>query len=392
MNDGGATPPFSSRPFTPGGGASSSSSPPQPPPPPPQSRIVCPTIFFGRTPPPRRWVVRDWVPYDVVTGLYGDGGVGKSLLAQQLQTSCALSLPWLGLPVEPISSLGVYCEDDDKELWRRQCGINANYCSDHDALEAMHWWARLGEDNLLMTFNRNGVGELTPFYKLVLEAALDLKAKLVIIDTASDTFGGNENDRNHVRQFVQRALGGIALKIEGGLLCCAHPSRAGLSSGEGTGGSTGWSNAFRSRAYARHGDADDNPNIRFLERKKANYASRNDTLRLRWRDGVIVPDNQSNAPGMTAFGRIDAKAVFLDLVREMTDQNRPVSSTGRASNYAPRMFEGLPSEQRHDLRQGDFVKAMNALFNERKIQNISYGRKGDERTKITLCEEIQDAA
>jgi RecA-family ATPase len=386
MND--DSPHYTSKPFTPRGGASSSSPqrPPQPPPQPPH--IVCPTIFLGRLPPPRRWVVQDWVPYDVVTGLYGDGGVGKSLLAQQLQTSCALSLPWLGRPVEPIISLGVYCEDDDKELWRRQCSINANYCSDHDALEAMHWWARFGEDNLLMTFNRNGVGELTLFHKLVLEAALDLKTKLVIVDTASDTFGGNENDRNHVRQFVQRALGGIALKIEGSLLCCAHPSRSGLQSGEGTGGSTGWSNAFRSRAYARHGDNDDDPDARLLERKKANYAARNDTLRLRWRDGVIVPDNQ-NAPGMTTFGRIDAKAVFLDLLREMTSQTRPVSSTGRASNYAPRMFEGLPSEQRHGLRQGDFERAMNALFNDRKIKNVSYGRKGDERTKIAACEGKQ---
>ena len=101
-----------------------------------------------------------------------------------------------------------------------------------------------------MTFAR-GVGELTPFHSHVLEAALDLEARLVIVDTAADTFGGNENDRSQVRQFVSRALGSIAQKINGAVLLCAHPSRSGLSSGEGDGGSTGWSNAFRSRLYLR---------------------------------------------------------------------------------------------------------------------------------------------
>ena len=92
------------------------------------------------------------------------------------------------------------------------------------------------------------------------------------------------------------------------------------------------------------------------------------------------------APGVTATGgRIDAKAVFLDLLREMNDQNRPVSSSSKAGNYAPRLFEGLPTEQRCGFRQGDFEKAMNALFRDRTITNVGYGRKGDERTRIAIC-------
>ena len=317
-------------------GASGHSTPPPPPPPQPP-RIICPTIFFGRTPPPRRWVVNHWVPYEVVTGLYGDGGVGKSLLAQQLQTGCALGSSWLGLAVEEIASLGIYCEDDENELWRRQHSINVAYCADYDMLSAMHWMPRLGEDNLMMTFDLNGVGKETPFHKYVLEAALDLKTKLVIIDTASDTFGGNENDRSQVRQYLQRGLGQIALKIGGSVICCAHPSRAGLASGEGDSGSTGWSNAFRSRTSLRHDDPGQiDPNARVLERKKANYASRDDSLKLRWRDGVIVPENWQAAPGMTPMGKVDVKVVFLDLIREMNKQGpslqRPHPS-GRRHRY-----------------------------------------------------------
>jgi RecA-family ATPase len=361
-----------------GGGGPNNAAPPG---------VVCPTIFQGRTPPPRRWIVPQWIPYEVVTGFYGDGGVGKSLLAQQLQTATALGSAWIGLSVEQVTSLGAYCEDDQNELWRRQCAINASTFVDHDALGAMHWMPRLGEDNLLMTFRRSGVGELTSFHQQLVEAALDLKARLVIIDTAADVFGGNENDRNHVRQFVQRALGGIALKIDGAVVCCAHPSRAGLSSGEGDSGSTGWSNAFRSRLYIRH--IEDDPNGRILERKKANYASRNDELRLRWHNGVIIRD-EIGAPGVTATGgKVDAKAVFLALVREMDEQNRPVSSNSRAGNYAPREFEEAPPEQRCGFRESDFRNAMEALLRERKIKNVDYGRKGDRRTRIAVCDVVE---
>ena len=79
--------------------------------------IASMAAFRGRA-PERRWIVREWIPSGVVTGLYGDGGVGKTLLALQLQASMALRRKWLGVEVEPGRSLGVYCEDDIDELHR----------------------------------------------------------------------------------------------------------------------------------------------------------------------------------------------------------------------------------------------------------------------------------
>jgi RecA-family ATPase len=348
-------------------------------------RIVCPRMLQGLPIPPRRWIVPDWIPSGVVTGLYGDGGLGKSLLAQQLQTSTAIGSAWLAFPVEHCVSLGVYCEDSNDELGRRQAVINVPFGVDFDALADAHWLPRLGEDNLLMTFARNGVGELTKFHGHVLAAALDLKARLVIVDTVTDTFAGNENDRNQVRQFVQCALGSIALRINGAVLACAHPSRAGINSGEGDGGSTAWSNAFRSRLYLRapsleQGEQPD-PNARILQRRKANYASRNDELRLRWRQGVIEPESPE-LPGATAFGRIPADDVFLDLLSEFEAQQRPVSASTRAGNFAPRLFGAVPREQRRDYRQADFRNAMERLFANHQIENVPYGRPSKDMHKL----------
>jgi RecA-family ATPase len=341
----------------------------------PPPRIICPTIFIGRTPPPRRWIVPQWVPNGVVTGLYGDGGVGKTLLAQQLQTGTALGSAWLGLAVEQVASLGVYCEDGEDELWRRQCDINVAYAVDHDALALKHWMPRLGEDNILMSFGRNGVGQLTTFHRQVGEAALDLKCRLVIIDTAADSFGGNENDRGQVRQYVQRALGAIALKIEGSVVCCAHPSRTGLSSGSGDSGSTGWSNAFRSRAYLNRPEAEDGENVdtnaRIITRKKANFAGIGETIKLHWRDGVIVPDQLSTS----SYFRRSAEDVFLTLLDAMTAEGQKVSPKSRASNYAPAIFLQRPKADRSDYQRADFERAMQALLKNGKIKIVPYGPK-----------------
>jgi len=348
-------------------------------------KIVSPISLCGKPIPVREWIVRDWLPCGVVTGLYGDGGLGKTLLAQQLQTSTALGSPWLALPVEQVTSLGVYCEDSGDELWRRQADINAGFGVDYDALSGVHWIPRLGEDNLLMTFARNGAGELTKFHSEVLSAALDLRARLTIFDTAADVFGGNENDRNHVRQFISRALGSIAQRTNGAVLLCAHPSRSGLASGEGDGGSTGWSNSLRSRLFLRAPSAEagefPDPNARVLQRRKANYAARNDELRLRWRNSVIEPEPPI-ASLATPFGRLDVRDVFMALLDEFTTNKRPVSEASRASNYAPRLFAKQSREQRQDYRESDFARAMETLFASRKIENVDYGRPSDMRRRI----------
>jgi RecA-family ATPase len=356
----------------------------------PPLTIFRPTALEGRSAPARKWIVPGWIPCGVVTGLYGNGGEGKSLVAQQLQTATAIDKPWLGLSVEPVASFGVYCEDDHDELFRRQRDLNADYAVSFQDLKGIEWLPRLGMDNVLITFGRTGIGELTAFQRQIIEAALDLHARLVIFDTAADGFAGNENDRGQVRQFVSRALGSIALRIKGSVLLCAHPSRAGLktnSGGEvdGDGGSTGWSNTMRSRLFLstptpESGEPRD-PNARLLQRKKANYAAREAEIKLRWRDGVMGPDPPL-APGQTPFGRLEAVDVFLSLLDEFDAAKRTVSDNPRSGNFAPRLFGRLPREQRHDYRDADFLNAMEKLFKKQLIENVSYGRASDMRSRI----------
>jgi RecA-family ATPase len=351
--------------------------------------VVSVAAFQGKPIPPRKWLVADWIPWGVVTGLYGDGGMGKSLLTMQLQTAIALGKPWIGLAVcETGASLGVYCEDALDELIRRQADINTHYGCGFDDVKAAHWWPHLGEDNMLMAFARNGKGELTTFHRQLREAALDLKAKLLIIDTLMDTFGGNENDRAQVRQYVQVALGSLARAIDGCVILNAHPSRSGMATGSGDGGSTAWSNAFRSRLYNERPEAElgefPDPQASVLSRKKANYAARDDSIRLRWQQGVIVP----YAP----FGRQDsapsAGDVFLRLLDTLAEEGRSVSPNDRASNYAPRLFAQRP--ERCGYGSADFARAMERLFACKAIVIEEYRQDYKPRQRLVRAKASID--
>jgi AAA domain len=348
----------------------------------PPLQLVSPQSFMGEPIPERRWIVPDWIPHGYVTGLYGPGGTGKSLLAMQLMTATALGKPWLGVAVEPVGSIGMFCEDDVDELRRRQAAINYQlYGRDLDELGDMIWLPRLGEDNFLMTFGRDGRGVPTPLFDQIREAALDTEAKLIVIDTVADTFGGNQNDAAQVRQYVVGCLGRLARDIGGAVLACAHPSRAEQNSGGGSSGSVQWDGAFRSRLYlsdpprSKEDDRIDDPNARLLTRKKANYAARDETIELRWHDGVI-----SHVTYGDEAERPDAEIVFLRLLDKMTAEGQTLSHNVHAGNFAPRQFATRP--ERRAYKQADFARALQALLSREEIRIEEYGRPSSPKERI----------
>jgi RecA-family ATPase len=339
------------------------------------------TILQDKPVPELRWLVRDWVPWRRVTGLCGVAGGGKTLLCQQLMTATAIRRQWLGRGSFPVRSLGVFCEDDDEDLHRRQAAINGFYGCEFRGLETMIAIPRLGFDNLLMTFE-TGRPLLTNFYHQILSAAQDFGAQLVIVDTVADTFGGNHNDPGQARQFVQIALGGLARALDGIVIATAHPSRSGQSTGSGEFGSVQWDATFRSRMYLEgvkeDADTEGDPNLRTLTRKKANYALRSDTIPLRWKDGVLVNTDTGGVLG--SIERRTCERVFFDLLDRITEEGRHVSDSVNAGTYAPRIFSRRPD--REGFRQADFAHAMERLFADKKIKNGSYRKSGHDHDCI----------
>lgn len=352
--------------------------------------IVNPASLAGQFAPPRAWIVMDWLPVGHVTANYGDGGTGKTLVAQQLMAACATGTPWLGLAVTQCRSFALFCEDDEAELHRRQAAINEAFGLDFGALEAMRWVSGVGADNTLATFGADGAMHVKPLFHELKQAASDHGARLVILDTAADLFAGNENDRGQVRRFIG-LLNRLAQDIGGAVLLNAHPSRTGLNSGALDGGSTAWSNSVRSRwslAYppAAQGEEPDTSK-RILTRRKANYSAIGDTIRLNWSNGTLRPAVTPTALAGHAK-RADAARVFLTLLDRCEGSGVRVSHSKNAGNWAPAVFAKRPDAE--GFTRKDFDAAMSALFASEDIEVQDYGRKGDPRWRIVPTNRDRD--
>ncbi len=257
-------------------------------------------------------------------------------------------------------------------MHQRQEEINALYGCGFADTDAMRWLPRLGEDCELMVFEA-GRAIRTPLFEEVLRVATEHEVSLIVTDTLSDVFSGNENDRAQVRRFGRLALGHLANLTKAAVLAPAHPSLTGINSGTGDSASTGWKGTFRSQLYltspkTQPGETVDQ-DLRTLTRTKANWARRGDTIELRWRDGVFI----RTGPPTGILGSIErrtAERVFLDLLDKVTAEGRHVSDNYRASNYAPKIFSIRPDRER--FTKTDFERAMQSLFAAGEIRPGTY--------------------
>lgn len=261
----------------------------------PVRRRFSPVEWQGTTAPPREWIWPEWIPAATTTLLYGEGGTGKSLLALQLASAIATGQPFLGHPMTRRAVMALFCEEDEDELQRRQEAVNARLDIGMEDLEDLALMPAVGEDNLLMTYDARGVGQTSEFGERFFGMAEEAQAGLLIVDTAADTFGGDENNRGQVRQFIAR-LNAFAVKTRAAVLLLAHPSVSGVATGRGQSGSTAWVNSARSHLYFEFAatnrpdtDAPGDPAERVLSRKKANYSRKGDQLEMIWRDGAFAP-------------------------------------------------------------------------------------------------------
>ena len=347
----------------------------------------------GASIPERRWLVPNWIPQGQVTKIDGDGGTGKTLIAQQLMTAAALGRDWLGLPVTPCKTFGLFCEDDEDELRRRQALINQHYdCSFADLEMNMAWMSLVGVGAEFADFSQYEAPKPSDAYQRLVATAIEFGAGLVVVDSLHDVFTGNENIRTHARWFI-RLLQDLAQGIDGAVVLTAHPSLSGRSSGTGESGSTAWGNAVRSRLHldrpegdGADGAADDTERI--LTRKKSNYARAGESLTLNWCDGVFAPVHQTTGI-VASMERRRAEAVFLDLLCRSEAEGRPVSDNPRASNHAPKMFARRSRNMREGYAKRDFEIAMETLFSDGKIERVAY-RSPDRhlREKIAMKEMV----
>ena len=167
-----------------------------------------------------------------------------------------------------------------------------------------------------------------------------------------------------------RPLLGMAADLNAAVVITTHVSQAGIQSGGGHSGSTDWSNAARSRLYLNRPKDDQGVEIdtdaRLLTRKKANFATIGDTIRLRWQNGLLVPEMSG-----PSYFRRSAEETFLALLDAVTAEGQRVSPNLRASNYAPALFLRRPKDDRGDYHRAIF-SGMQSLLKDGKISIVPW--------------------
>lgn len=343
----------------------------------PRHEFFSPLVWRGVPVPQREWLVQDWIPAGRVSGLMGQGGVGKSLIAQQLQAACALGAPWLGLSVAQCRSIGVYCEDERDELHRRQVDICNAYGVSVDDMEAMQFCSGVGLDSRLAIVDPSGTLTLTPFFSVLFEAAQKHGARLLILDNAGDLFTLNQNDDVHARLVINAVCARLARALSATVLLLRHPSRAGLTSGDGDAGSVAWTNAFRARVYLDYEKTADGEEpdklARVLSHKKSNYGAQSDDIKLMWQAGVLAPAGGGGF--VDALGRAgrerEADDAFLRAMGEAEAAGLSLSVSKNTPAFAPKMLRTFPSAK--SFRLADLASAMGRLLASGQIINAPYG-------------------
>jgi RecA-family ATPase len=288
--------------------------------------VVDAADWQGQPVPPRRWAVLDRAPLCNVTLASGAGAVGKSTLLLQLSAAHVTGKDWFGsMPIiGPVLYLSA--EDDVDELHFRTAAIAGHLDVPLSALKGLHFLPLAGKDALLAIPDRAGIIRPTPLFASVHKIASDLHPVNIIIDTAADTFGGRENDRAQVRQFIG-LLRGLAIDVTAGVVLVSHPSLTGLSTDTGLSGSTAWDASVRARWYFKPIHDDDtpasDPDLRELVIMKNNYGPPGEHIRMRWQNGLFVPIGTPSSLEKLAADQ-KAEHAFLDLLDRFASQNQRV--------------------------------------------------------------------
>ena len=328
----------------------------------------------GIEPPPFDWLLNHWLSWHP-TLLAGRGGIGKSLLIQQLGTQLACGLPTWCPAVSPVRVLYWACEDDHDQLWRRQAKICAHL---NIGLAALDGWfrvdARHGFENTLLS-TEFGRPMWTGQIELLREQVNDLKTDILILDNLGHIFGANENVRHDVTLFVNGIVGLVQDRPFCPILL-GHPSKAPDSQYSG---STAWENAVRMRWYLndklpdqKDTSDDADPDYRVLAKRKSNY-TRLDYVQFRFGDGVLVPEQlEDSAPGlMQNLRKRKARNVILSALPKLAEVEIFCNdSTGR--NYLPTVL--LDHKMADGCTKTELADAMRAMILAKELTRDVVGK------------------
>jgi RecA-family ATPase len=336
-----------------------------------------PAQWEGQPVPPRRWHARNRIPMCEVTGLGGDGGIGKTQIALQACVQSATGAPdWLGSALEEVGpAIFLTAEEPEREMHFRLDQIREHRRLTWADLKDVHPICTVEHSDidpiLAGLVKQTGKVEKTKTFDWFSEMVLDIKPKLVCIEAASDVFDVDEVIRGHAKACI-RLLQGLAIKADTAVVLLYHPSLSGITSGRGTSGSTQWNNTMRSRLFFQTISGKDQSDERqkVLEVMKANRGPTGEKVVLEWHNGLFVPPSTVMTVERAARQQ-HVDLAFLNALRRLTGQNQDIAPGKTSTQSAAKMMQGCAETK--DIRPKELVEAQQRLLDDGRIRIESYG-------------------
>ena len=209
----------------------------------------------------REWLIDQWLPSNTVTMFTGEGGAGKSWLTLQAvcQVCCGFRDAYLDPHFHKVADVStrrdvVFAtyEDEPAEIKRRLQALANGMPWIADAMDTIKRQLHIVDMRGIGSVWGPGMGKHIQNTGDLLAAGEDLRAicedkeaSLLVIDPLSGAFGGNENDRTAVYDFVSsfRGWGDIA---QCAMLVIGHLPKSEEGKAAGFSGSTAWEASARS--------------------------------------------------------------------------------------------------------------------------------------------------
>ena len=323
-------------------------------PPKPEPLLKPVSVFDVATNPsePPAFVWDGYLPRGNVALLGAHGGTGKSTIALMLGVCVALGRPLFGVDTEPCKVLFVSLEDGSGVVRHRLAGICRAWLIDPEQLRDRLHIVDGTEHPELFSAETRGAGEKTASYFELRKIVQSENIGLVMVDNASDAFGGDEIQRRQVRAFM-RSLAEVARLTDSAVMLLAHVDKNTSRSkraegGEGYSGSTAWHNSARSRLFLTRGD----DGLLTLEHQKSNLGKKREPLTLNWLEGgfpQLVEVGGFDGSHQQGRADDDRAAALLKLIAEFEGRGQYCSPATTARNHVHYVLKSEPDFQKLKL-------------------------------------------
>lgn len=333
--------------------------------------------------PPPRFVWHGYLPRGVVSMLGAHGGTGKSYISLMLAVAVATGRPLFGVDTERERVVFVSLEDAGHVVRHRLAHICREWSIAPEELTNLQILDGTDNPELFATNGGRDAGTTTRSYAEL--CAVAKGAGLVIVDNASDAYGGDEIQRRQVRAFI-RSLGWIARDNDSAVLLLAHvdknTSRAGKADGgEGYSGSTAWHNSVRSRLFMTR---DAQGGLK-LEHQKINHGKLREPVHLFWpTDGLPQVDLPPTGVVAHIADRVHTQAL-LKLIAEFTERGEYVGTATTSRTHAAKLLAG-ESTYPKGLKPAEVFDLLRRAERAGYLARVEYrgaDRKARERWEVT---------